>query len=303
MILRHLVPISGKDSLATAIVMKLWFPDKEIEYFYNQIGTELPPIYDWLDRVEIYLQKPIVRIGADLDAIIKEQGILPSDRMRFCTRLAKIEPMERYIGRDNPALVYFGIRADENRIGYKPLGKAQITPVYPLQLLDLNINDVWRICESVNLLPPSFFWQEIYNRVIELMPIDFIEALSPWERQSLFSWRSRPNCYYCFYQSQYEFIGLYCHYPDYFEKMCRLEEATGAENYTIRQGYKMRDLLARKDEIIDKRVTHIVQYLHNRFGFYNVKGTLKRDRIYQGSFSFDPIDSLQITSCGLFCGK
>lgn len=158
--LRHIVPISGKDSLATAVVMRLWFPDKPLEYFYNEVKKELPEIYEWLGRVEIYLNSPIIRIGADLGQIIKDQKVLPSDRMRYCTRMSKIEPMEKYIGA-TPSFVYFGIRADEDRIGYKPIGKAAIQPIYPLKLLGLGLDDVWRLCEAIDLLPPPILLERI----------------------------------------------------------------------------------------------------------------------------------------------
>lgn len=298
---RHIVPISGKDSLATAIVMRLWFPEKSLEYFYNQVEKELPEIYDWLNRVEAYLGKSIYRIGSDLNAIIKEQGVLPADNMRYCTRLAKIEPMERFIG-TNPAFVYFGIRADEKRIGYRPVGKALIQPIYPLQLLGLGLDDVWKLCESVSLLPPTFFWQELYNRVAAIVPNELLQQLKSYQRAMLFSWRSRPNCYDCFYQRQYEYIGLREHHPLLFEQMCVMEETTGAEKYTIRQGYKMRELPARRDEILERRVTEVSETIFSMFGYS--RAARKKDRAYQKVLFFDSLnDSLVKTSCGLFCGK
>lgn len=299
---RHIVPISGKDSLATAIVTRLWFPEKVLEYFYNEVRKEPPEIYEWLERVEAYLEKPIIRVGADLNEIIKQQKVLPSDRMRYCTRLAKIEPMEAYIGTQQPAFVYFGIRADENRIGYKPLGKALIFPIYPLQLLGLKLDDVWQICETVNLLPPAFFWQDLYDRVCAIVPDEMIVQLTTYQRSMLFSWRSRPNCYDCFYQSQYEYIGLYHHHPDLFEAMCIMEETTGADDYTIREGFKMRDLVVRADLILEKRVTEVAETIFKMFGYD--RAAKKKDRAYQKVLFFDKFnDSLTKTSCGLFCGK
>jgi hypothetical protein len=301
---RHIIPISGKDSLATAIVTKLWFPDKELEYFFNDTRKELPEVYEWLTRVEGYLGKPIVRVGADLDEIIRKTGFLPSDRMRYCTRLAKIEPMERYIGREDMAFVYFGIRADEiNRVGYRPIGKAKIQAVYPLQLLDLKLEDVWRVCQSVDLLPPSFFWQEIWDRVTAIVPMELINQLTPWEKQMLFSWRSRPNCRDCFYQRQYEFIGLYIHYPELFEEMCHMEETVGGEGYTIRESYRMRDLPMRAQEIIDRRVDWVASWIFNRFG-WKQQGPKKARRNQATMWGNDKLmDSLLSSSCGLFCGK
>ena len=118
--MRHLIPISGKDSLTTAIVQRIHEPDKDYEYFYNFVGLEPPEVSIWLDKIEIYLGKPILRIGSDLKAIIYAQGILPAPRTRFCTRMAKIQPMQKYIGNEEVTL-YYGIRADEQyRDGYTP---------------------------------------------------------------------------------------------------------------------------------------------------------------------------------------
>lgn len=113
--MRHIIPISGKDSLMTAIIQKELEP-REYEYIYNVTGAETPEIIDWLAKVETCLDAPIVRAGADLEQIIYDKGVLPSPRVRFCTEYAKIKPMQKYIGKED-ATVYFGIRADENRGG------------------------------------------------------------------------------------------------------------------------------------------------------------------------------------------
>ena len=40
--MRHIIPISGKDSLATAISQRARFPDVPYEYVYNDTRMELP---------------------------------------------------------------------------------------------------------------------------------------------------------------------------------------------------------------------------------------------------------------------
>lgn len=161
--MRHIIPISGKDSAATAIVQRELQPELDYEYMFNPTGAELPPVFAWLDKVSAYLGKPIAQVGEDLESIIEDQGILPSKMVRYCTRLSKIYPMENWIG-STPAIVYYGIRADEQRIGYKPNNKQHITPVYPLQQLGLGLMDVWQLLERHDLLPPLFFWQDVYDR-------------------------------------------------------------------------------------------------------------------------------------------
>lgn len=50
--MRHIVPISGKDSLATAIVVKEILQIPDVEYIYNDVGADIPDVSDWLARVE-----------------------------------------------------------------------------------------------------------------------------------------------------------------------------------------------------------------------------------------------------------
>ena len=64
---RHLLGLSGgKDSSALAIYMRDRVP--EMEYFFSDTGKELPETYDFLDRLEAFLGKPIVRLNMDPDS-------------------------------------------------------------------------------------------------------------------------------------------------------------------------------------------------------------------------------------------
>ena len=85
---RHILSLSGgKDSTALAIHMRDQV--KEMEYVFCDTGKELPETYDYLNRVEAYLGKPIVRLNADYSfdhMLDKFSGFLPSPRMRWCTR-------------------------------------------------------------------------------------------------------------------------------------------------------------------------------------------------------------------------
>ena len=126
--IRHLLGLSGgKDSSALAVYMRDRVPD--MEYFFSDTGKELPETYEFLDRLEVFLGKPIVRLNMDPDASKNRDfdhwltlygGLLPSSQVRWCTVNLKIKPFEDYVGEDN-AYNYIAIRADEDRVGYKPL--------------------------------------------------------------------------------------------------------------------------------------------------------------------------------------
>ena len=61
--------------------------------------------------------------------------MLPSSQVRWCTVNLKIKPFEDYVGEDR-AYNYVAIRADEDRVGYKPLktpSLRNIEPKVPIQ--------------------------------------------------------------------------------------------------------------------------------------------------------------------------
>ena len=57
---RHILGLSGgKDSAALAIYLKDQGRDDRIEYFFCDTGAELREVYEYLDRLEDYLARPI----------------------------------------------------------------------------------------------------------------------------------------------------------------------------------------------------------------------------------------------------
>ena len=126
---RHILSLSGgKDSTALAIYLRDRMPD--MEYIFHDTDKEMPDTYEYLDRLEAFLGKRIVRTtaGVTFDDLLRTKGgMLPSQGRRWCTELMKLKPFEAYIG-DDPCYNYIGIRADEKREGYIS-HKPNITPV------------------------------------------------------------------------------------------------------------------------------------------------------------------------------
>ena len=61
---RHICGISGgKDSSAMAVYMSAKVP--QMEYFFCDTGAELPETYEYLDRLEVTLGKPIERLNSN----------------------------------------------------------------------------------------------------------------------------------------------------------------------------------------------------------------------------------------------
>jgi len=223
---RHLLGLSGgKDSAALAIYLK----DKvsEMEYYFTDTGAELPETLEFIDLMEDYLGKEIIRLngGRQFDYYLKlHNNYLPSAQQRWCTINLKLKPFEDFVG-DDEVISYVGIRADEpQREGYIST-KPNIKAVFPFKEDGLVKDDIIKLLEDSGLGLPKYY-----------------------------DWRSRSGCHFCFYQRKIEWIGLYENHPDLFEDAKRYEkydEKTG-KRYTWSQGESLDELLARKEEIKEK---------------------------------------------------
>lgn len=287
--MRHIILISGKDSLATALVQTARMPDLPYEFIFNDVEAELPETYEWLERVESKTGWNIRRVGRNLPELIKSYGgFLPSPTARYCTRECKIEPMEAEIGKEE-ATIYYGLRADENRIGYVPVGNKHIIPAYPLVDMGIDLQGVFAILEAQNLLPPDFFWGRLYEAVNSELEFytNWEERLSWLYKRILFSGRSRANCFHCFFQSQYEFVWLLETHPELFQKAMEMEK----DEYSFQPSYHLRDLLdeKKKQSVFNRRVKETVNV---------IKGGLQTS-LYEVTTD----NLLARTSCGLLCGK
>jgi 3'-phosphoadenosine 5'-phosphosulfate sulfotransferase (PAPS reductase)/FAD synthetase len=210
---RHIVNLSGgKDSTALAVFMRDRLP--QVEYLFCDTHKELPETYDYLERLEAYLQRPIVRLNAQrgfdhwLDMY---GGMLPSAQVRWCTRKLKIEPFEAYVG-EEMVWSYVGIRADEQRGGYVST-KPNIHPVFPFKECGVALTDVERILAEAGVGLPSYY-----------------------------EWRQRSGCYFCFYMRSGEWVGLKERHPDLFEQARAYESERGGEQFSWRQRETLSEL-------------------------------------------------------------
>jgi len=238
--MRHICGISGgKDSSALAVYLRDRVP--EMEYFFCDTGAELPETYEFLDKLEISLGKPIARLNAKkgfdhwFDVY---RGTLPSPQMRWCTKKMKIEPIEDWVGNDE-VTSYVAIRADEaSRKGYVST-KPNITTVLPFVEDGIDHAGVMRILKDSGLGLPDYY-----------------------------EWRSRSGCYFCFYQRKAEWIGLADRHPELFQKAVEIESkivssdnssgknfsdfAMKERQYTWSSGETLPELLGRRVEILSR---------------------------------------------------
>ena len=213
---RHILCMSGgKDSTALALFMR----DRveNMEYVFCDTDKELTETYEYLNRVEAFLGKKIVRLNSKagfdhwLDVF---GGYLPSPQMRWCTKLLKLRPFEEYVGED-PVVSYVGIRADEDRSGYIST-KPNIKAVFPLREAGIDHAGVIRILEDSGIgMPPYLKWG-----------------------------RTHSGCYFCFFQRPIEWVRLLETHPEQFEAAQKYEKTSGeaTKNFTWVQGMPLSEL-------------------------------------------------------------
>ena len=216
---RQILSLSGgKDSAALAVYLHDRVP--ELEYVFCDTGEELPETYEYLDKLEAFFGKRVIRLNPDrpFEHYLQiYRGVLPNARTRWCTRKLKIEPFEWFIG-DTPCISYIGIRADEShRRGYIST-KPNISARYPFVEDGIARDDVFRILEESGLGLPAYY-----------------------------KWRSRSGCYFCFFQQKVEWVGLLENHPGLFLHAMKYErgEADGetGDRFTWSQGESLHELM------------------------------------------------------------
>jgi hypothetical protein len=143
----------------------------------------------------------------------------------------------------------------------------------------------------------------MYDMVVKrLGPVAdiLLSGFKPWELNVLFAWRTRPNCYSCFYQRLYELVGLLEHHPDLFWHTEEIEREIGSADkrdlaFTFKQNWPLAKIAEKKESIKRKRCIAICKMI------------VKRASV-EMSFEDEPeleeeIDMLNVVPCGLFCGK
>lgn len=222
----HILSLSGgKDSTALAFFIKDNMPEifEELELVFFDTECELPETYDYLNKIEIFLNKPVLRVKPfkSFDDFYTIYKLLPSIRRRWCTIEMKTKTFRKFthdrIQGGNKINVYIGIRADEpERVNNKFDGDF-ITQHYPFVEKGIQKDDVHNILIKNGIGMPEYY-----------------------------KWRSRSGCYFCFFQRKIEWVGLYEQHPDLFQKAMEYEENGSRERgkeFTWCQDMSLRELI------------------------------------------------------------
>lgn len=212
----------GKDSTALAIHMRDRVP--EMEYVFCDTDKELTETYEYLNQVEAFLGKKIIRLNAKagFDHWLEVfGGYLPSPQMRWCTKYLKLKPFEDYVG-DGAVVSYVGLRADEDRIGYIST-KSNITAVFPFKEDGVDYKGVMKILQDSGIgLPPYLKWG-----------------------------RTHSGCYFCFFQRPIEWVRLLETHPDQFDMAQSYEKINDESGKTFTWVQRMPLSELRKPENIE----------------------------------------------------
>ena len=194
----YIIPVSGgADSTSLAILLHRMFPEVDFKLVFTDTGAEDPEIYECLDKLEAYIQRPIDRVLPERDMwqLLKDYGnYLPSSQARWCTRLTKAEPFKKWLTQfdGTQKWVFVGIRADESTRVAFTLDEAGTEMPF--------INLGWRRQDVFQLLKETIGIPRFYSR------------------------RSRSGCSFCPFQRRQELVGLLQETPEEFLKGAACEK-------------------------------------------------------------------------------
>jgi len=232
---RHILALSGgKDSAALAVYMREKYPEIPLEYVFIDSGCELPETYDYLNKIRAIINVKIKKIGGadrkdrrDFKWWLKEKNdYLPSPLNRWCTEVLKLKPYSKWLTEncsDRVIHSYVGLRADEKRDRKGYLDKSGTIITHRPFIDDtLVYDDIKFLLENSGIGFPSYY-----------------------------KWRTRSGCYFCFYQTKHEWIGLYDNHEDLFWDAASMEkiDSISGKKFTWCENISLVELIARREEI------------------------------------------------------
>lgn len=166
---------------------------REYTYICTPTGRELPEMEAHWTRLEGLLGAPLLRVtNGTLESWIREWRALPNHRMRWCTRVLKVEPMKAWLLQHAPVTHYVGLRADEeHREGI--YGEVASMTRHPMREWGWGLNEVRAYLKQRGVMIPS-----------------------------------RTDCDVCFFQRIGEWKALLRRHPDRFAEGEAYEELTGS---------------------------------------------------------------------------
>ncbi len=175
-------------------------PDIDYTYVCTPTGDELPEMFSHWRKLSGLLGKPLIPImrKGGLRGLVYEQDAIPNWRMRFCTRMLKIEPYAAWLiqqkARHAEIVSYVGLRADEpEREGGDYTNVPGVHAAFPLREWGWGLSDVLGYLRDREVTIPA-----------------------------------RTDCARCFFQRLGEWYRLWLDHRDIFEDAALQEAVMGS---------------------------------------------------------------------------
>jgi len=184
----------GKDS--TALLLRLHELGESFEVIHTATGNEMPEVEEHIERTLSLCGATLLHLPSPtLGEVIEDMHCLPNHRMRWCTRILKIEPVEKWflsLPKDENIDYCVGLRADEpGRVGLYDT-TASVVSRYPLREWGWGLEDVRCYLDRRGVIVPK-----------------------------------RTDCAVCFFQTLYEWFILWSEYPDLYAEGIAWEDYVG----------------------------------------------------------------------------
>lgn len=221
--MKHIVQFSGGKDSTCMLLMMLEKGMQVDDIIFCDTTMEFPSMYEHIEKVEKYIGRKITRIKPDHSFLFyfneyeKQRGKnkgkhgygWPRPFIRWCTRLLKQRPTEKYMQGQGGYIKYIGIAYDE------PKRHLNIPPDTIHPLFD------WKITEAQALkycYDHGFDWGGLYERF------------------------TRSSCWCCPLQRIGDLRNLYKYYPDLWQK---LQEMDDMREYKFKPTYSVKQLTDR----------------------------------------------------------
>lgn len=182
-----------------ALALKEREPDHEYLFAITVTGREIAAVMEphWA-KLESLLGQPLIRVPAPtLVQMIVKFKALPNWRMRWCTRVIKIEPFMEWAIQNAPCQCCIGIRADE------------------VEGSDAREGTDWSGIENITQDLPLVRWGW------------GLEQVQCYLKQKEVVIPKRTDCDCCFFQRLIEWWELWKFYPELWRECEALEAFTG----------------------------------------------------------------------------
>jgi len=221
--MRYVSFSGGADSTAMAILLQQ--QGVEFELLMADTGAELPETY-W------FATEAAKKMGVKLNIVgnnsfylwfVQYGYMVPSVRIRWCTRALKRKPLDSFYQEDD--IGYIGIRAEE---AHRAKVRAHYKIEYPLIEAGMEKKDVLKLCRDHDLLNPCY------------------------------DWRTNCSCFCCPFQRKGDWRGLAKYHPNLYRLAEQWEEASvhyakqrGQTEFRWNQNYTLKALREATENQVD----------------------------------------------------